>query len=291
MSLSAKRRETILNTPGLLWKRATRVMTYVVLILFLFYFLYPIVLVWFTALKTPEELNANPFSFPATLEWQNFARALKIGKFTQYLGNTLIYTASIVSSVLVLSSMAGYALARLVVPWRNLLFWVLMLGLMVPFQSIMIPVYYLARDLGLLGTRWAFILPGIALGLPFGTFMMRAFFRGLPNELSDAAKIDGCNEWGTFTKVMLPLAKPGLVSLAVFQFMWTWNDLLMPLVLVQRDQYRPVASGLYFFIGPYGGERTLIAAYVALATLPILVVYLILQRQFIQGITAGAVKS
>lgn len=243
MALPA-RKQTVFNTPGLVNKRLGQFLTYAVLILFVFYFLCPIGLVWFTALKTPAELNVNPFSYPRQIEWSNLSRALQIGKFGQYLKNTLIYNATIVTGVCALASLMGYALARLKVPGRNLIFWLLMLRLMVPFQSIMSPLFYLARDLGLLGSRWAFILPGIALGLPFGTFMMRAFFRGLPNELAEAAKIDGCTEWSPFYKVMLPLAKPGLLSLAVFQFMWTWNDLLMPLVMVQKDanQSQPAST-------------------------------------------------
>jgi raffinose/stachyose/melibiose transport system permease protein len=168
---------------------------------------------------------------------------------------------------------------------------VFVLGLMVPFQSVMIPIYYLLRDIHLLETYWAFILPGIAFRLPFGIFLMRAFFRGLPSELGDAARVDGANEWGVFRQIMLPLAVPGLATLIVFQFIWTWNQFLMPLVFVQRDDLRPVSLGTMFFFGRFTADRGMIAAGVTISMLPMVVLYLLLQRRFIEGITAGALKS
>jgi ABC-type glycerol-3-phosphate transport system permease component len=155
----------------------------------------------------------------------------------------------------------------------------------------MIPIYYLLRDIHLLETYWAFILPGIAFRLPFGIFLMRAFFRGLPSELGDAARVDGANEWSVFRQIMLPLALPGLATLVVFQFIWTWNQFLMPLVFVQRDELRPVSLGTMFFFGRFTADRGMIAAGVTISMLPMIVLYLLLQRRFIEGITAGALKS
>jgi ABC-type glycerol-3-phosphate transport system permease component len=193
--------------------------------------------------------------------------------------------------VAALSCMAGYALALLPLPGRNWLTLVFLLGLMVPFQSVMIPLYYLLRDFELLGTYWAFIVPGIALRLPFGIFLMRGFFRGLPPELADAARLDGANEWGVFRQVMLPLARPGLATLVVFQFIYTWNQFAMPLIFVQKDDLRPVSLGTLFFFGRFTADRGMIAAGVTISMLPVVVLYLLLQRRFIEGITAGALKS
>jgi ABC-type glycerol-3-phosphate transport system permease component len=267
-----------------------QILKYTILLFFLLIFLTPFIWIWSSALKSSQEIAANPFALPREWHWENLANAWTVGRFNQYIGNTAIYSAAIVMAVCFFSCLAGYALATPPFPGRDLIFTIFLLGLMVPFQSIMIPIYYLARDLHILGTRWAMIIPSTALGLPFGIFLMRAFFRGLPPELADAAKIDGCSEWGVFWRVMLPLAAPGLVTLAVFQFMWTWNAFIVPLILVQREELRPVALGIMFYFGRYTADRGMIAAGVTLASVPIMVMYLILQRHFIRGITAGALK-
>jgi ABC-type glycerol-3-phosphate transport system permease component len=132
---------------------------------------------------------------------------------------------------------------------------------------------------------------GAAVQLPFGIFLMRGFFRGLPPEIADAARVDGANEWAVFRQVMLPLATPGLATLVVFQFIYTWNEFLMPLIFVQRDELRPVSLGMMFFFGRYTADRGMIAAGVTIAMLPMVVLYLLLQRRFIEGITAGALKT
>lgn len=263
---------------------------YAVLLLFALFAIFPVLIVWFSALKTSQEISQDPFALPSVLRWENLLKAWTVGRFSRYIGNTVLYSVCIVGGVCFVSCLAGYALARLRFPGREAIFVAFLLGLMVPFQSTMIPLYYLLRDLGMLGTYWAMILPSTALGLPFGIFLMRAFFRGLPGELSNAARIDGCNEWGVFWRVMLPLAAPGLTTLAVFQFMWTWNAFLLPLVLVQREELRPVALGIMFFIGRYTQDRGMIAAGVTITSLPIILLYLLLQRQFIRGITAGALR-
>ena len=159
-------------------------------------------------------------------------------------------------------------------PGRNSIFVLFLLGLMVPFQSVMIPIYYLLRDIRMLETYWAFIVPAIALRLPFGIFLMRGFFRGLPPELGDAARTDGANEWQVFRQVMLPLSWPGLATLIVFQFMWTWNEFAMPLIFVQRDELRPISLGTMFFFGRFTADRGMIAAGVTIAMIPVVMLYL-----------------
>jgi ABC-type glycerol-3-phosphate transport system permease component len=264
---------------------------YALLIIFLLIFLVPFIWIWSSALKTSIEIARDPFALPSAFRWQNLEKAWTVGRFDRYIWNSIIYCVAIVGGVAALSCMAGYALALLPLPGRNWLTLVFLLGLMVPFQSVMIPLYYLLRDFELLGTYWAFIVPGIALRLPFGIFLMRGFFRGLPPELADAARLDGANEWGVFRQVMLPLARPGLATLVVFQFIYTWNQFAMPLIFVQKDDLRPVSLGTLFFFGRFTADRGMIAAGVTISMLPVVVLYLLLQRRFIEGITAGALKS
>jgi len=268
-----------------------RAIIYILLIFFFFIFLVPFIWIWSSALKTSIEIARDPFALPSAFRWQNLQKAWTVGRFGDYIKNSVIYCTAIVSGVVVLSCLAGYALALLPIPGRNYITLVFLLGLMVPFQSVMIPLYYLLRDLHILGTYWAFIVPGTALRLPFGIFLMRGFFRGLPAELADAARLDGANEWRVFRQVMLPLATPGLATLVVFQFIYTWNQFAMPLIFVQRDELRPVSLGTLFFFGRFTADRGMIAAGMTISMLPVVILYLLLQRRFIEGITAGALKS
>jgi ABC-type glycerol-3-phosphate transport system permease component len=272
------------------YRAAFGVGRYAVLLVFALFFLLPLLLIWFASLKTQLQIDIDPFGFPTSPQWNNFVQAWTVGHFNQYLFNTVLYCVCIVTGVVVLSSMAGYALAHIYIPGATIILMLFLLGIMVPFQSVMIPLYYLLRDIHILNTYFAFIIPGIALGLPFGIFLMRGFFRGLPKEIADAARIDGANEWIVFSRVILPLARPGVATLVVFQFMFTWNAFLMPLVFVQRDELRPVALGMMFYFGRYTSDQSMIAAGATIAMAPVVILYLVLQRQFIRGITAGAVR-
>jgi ABC-type glycerol-3-phosphate transport system permease component len=274
-----------------LGRLAGGISTYAILIAFFVLFLLPFVWIWSSAFKTSQEIGRNPFALPTQFRWENLAEAWTVGHFREYMLNSAIYCAAIVAGSVAFACLAGYGLALLPLPGRDSLLVLFLLGLTVPFQSVMIPMYFLLRDFHMLETYWAFIVPGIAIRLPFGIFLMRGFFRGLPPELGDAARTDGANEWGVFRQVFLPLSWPGLATLIVFQFMWAWNEFAMPLIFVQRDELRPVSLGTMFFFGRFTADRGMIAAGVTLSMIPVVLLYLILQRRFIEGITAGALKS
>jgi raffinose/stachyose/melibiose transport system permease protein len=263
---------------------------YLVLVVFAVLSLIPILWMWVAARRSRNEVLADPFALPKSLDFGNLAEAWTVGRFGAYFLNSVITTAPTVAGVVALSCLAGYGFARFTFRGKTFMFYAFLLGLMVPFQSIMIPLYYELRDLGMLGTYWAFILPAIGLGLPFGIFLMQAYFRGIPTDLGDAAKIDGCSEFQIFWHVMLPLAGPAVATLTVFQFVWTWNAFLMPLLYLQSESLRPIPLGMMFFQGRYTSDIGLLAAGVTIATVPVVIIYLIFQRQFIRGITAGAVK-
>ncbi len=263
---------------------------YATLIFFALIVVAPMLWVLFTSLKTTREIAMSPFGLPTTPRWENYAEAWTVGRFSKYFLNSVIVTIPIVVGSVSLSCLAGYGFARFKFPGSSVLFYIFLLGLMVPFQSIMIPLFYILRDINLLSTYWAMILPMIALGLPFGIFFMRAFFLGLPLELDDAAQIDGCNEFDVFWRVMLPLAGPAISTLTVLQFISAWNSFLVPLIYIQREELRPLVLGLMFFQTRYTQDIPLTMAGTTIAMLPVVLVYLALQRKFIQGLTAGAVK-
>jgi ABC-type glycerol-3-phosphate transport system permease component len=289
--LEETRQKQRFEQPG---QRAERVALqlgkYLFLILIALVCLLPFIWVWSTAFRTTQEFIRDPLGMPSSLQFQNLIDAWKTGHFNVYWKNSIIISLPTTIGVVTLCTLAGYAFARLEFFGRTFLFFIFLIGLMIPFESIMIPLYYQLRDMRILATYWAAILPMTAFGLPFGIFMMRAFFQAIPSELSDAARVDGCTELGVFLRVILPLARPAAVSLAVFQFMWAWNALLIPLVYVQREQYRPLTVGLLMFQNQYVIDYGKTAAAVTITSLPIILIFILFQREFIQGLTAGALR-
>lgn len=254
----------------------------------------PMIIVVSAAVKDPNVATGDPFRLFSSIRLENFNQAWTQGHFGQYFWNTIVIMVPTVLGVLVLSTMAGYALARFDFRGRSVIFVVFILGLMVPFFSLMIPLYYNLRDYHLLDTPWAVILPSIAgaggTGLPLGIFLMRAFFLDMPDELGDAARVDGCGEFGVFGRIMVPLAVPGFSALAILTFLSAWNTFLLPLLYLQGQDNRTLATGLLLFAGGRTREIELTAAATLIMIAPVVVFFVLFQRQFIRGLTSGAVK-
>src|SRR3954470_15475555 len=254
----------------------------------------PMVLVLSTSVKDPNLATGNPFELFSSIRFDNFVDAWTLGNFGRYFFNTIVIMVPTVLGVIVLSTMTGYALARFEFPGRTTLFYLFILGLMVPFFALMIPLYYNLHDYALLDTPLAVILPSIAgaggTGLPLGVFLMRAFFLDLPNELADAARVDGCGEWDVFRRVMAPLAKPGASALAILTFLSAWNTFLLPLLYLQGESNRTLATGLLLFTGGRTQELELTAAATLIMLAPVVIFFMLFQKQFITGLTSGAVK-
>ena len=195
-----------------------------------------------------------------------------------------------VGAALVLSLMSGYVLGILRPRGSEVLFYVFLLGIMVPSEAIVLPLFFDLRSLGLTDTLWAVALPQTAQSLAFGTFWMRAFFRGVDPAILEAARIDGAGDVRILCSVLLPIGRPAVVTQIVLTFMWTWNDFLIPLVMSPSGRMRTAPLGLALFQGQYTQGSTLLAAGAVLVALPTVVLYLALQRQFISGMTEGAVK-
>jgi raffinose/stachyose/melibiose transport system permease protein len=267
---------------------------YLVLSLFAAITLYPLILVVSTALKDKLDVTVSPFSLFSSVNFANISEAWTIGQFGAYFFNTVKITVPTVIGVVGLSVLAGYALARFEFPGRNIIFVLFMLGLMIPFTSVMIPLFYELRDLNLLGSFPGVIIAGIAgvagFGVPLGVFWMRAFYQDLPNELAEAARVDGASEFQVFTKVMLPLSAPGVAVLSVLVFFQVWNNFLLPLLYLPGQENRPLATGLFQFASGRTQDYELVASGALIMVVPVLVFFLLLQRQFIRGVTAGALK-
>jgi ABC-type glycerol-3-phosphate transport system permease component len=252
--------------------------------------LFPLALVLSTALRTERDVRIDPFGLFTSFSWENLVTAWTEGGFGGYFLTSVWLSVPTTVVVVVLCTLSGYALARCDFPGRDLIFYLIVLGILVPFFTIMIPLYFQLRDLGLLNQLLGVQLVLIATGLPFGTFFMRAFFQGLPVELEQAARVDGCSEWKAFVHIMMPLARSGATALAIFTFLQNWNNFLVPLLYLPSGDHRPLTTALYVF----AGERTIdigpLAAATLITILPILVLFVLAQRQLIRGFIAGAVK-
>ena len=263
-------------------------LTYAVLGAFSLFALAPVVGIVLTALQDPEGL-ATFGSFNG-IHPSNFVDAWRDGNFGPYLRSSVIVMVVVVAVASVLSILAGYAFGMMRFRGSQVLFYVVLLGLMIPTEAIVVPLYYDYRDLGLTDTYWALIFPQIGTSVAFGTFWMRAYFRTVPRSLVEAARIDGASSWFTLWRVVLPLARPAILTMTVLLSMWTWNEFLLALVMVTDENLRTAPLGLSFFQGRNQTDLTLLAAGAVIVATPIVLLYVFLQRHFIRGMLSGAVK-
>lgn len=271
-------------------RRATLALRHLVLIVLSVTTIIPVLLVVSTSLKTESDVKVNPFGLFSSFSWGSVHAAWFDGHFSDYLLNSFLLSVPSTVLILVISTMAGYTFARLPFPGRSLLFYLVVLGLLVPFFTYMIPLYFQLRSMGLLDTLPGVILVLTSTGISFGTFFMRAFFSDLPEELEQAARIDGCSEWRIFTRVMLPLVTSGIGALAVFSFLSTWNNFLVPLLYLPGGNYRPLTAGLYNFMGGRSIDIGPLAAGTLITIVPVIILFVALQKQVTAGVISGAVK-
>jgi multiple sugar transport system permease protein len=248
----------------------------------------PLLWMLMTSIQTPGEARQFPPVLPSGIHWQNYTDALQAVPFGRFFLNTVLVTGASVLGNLLLCSVAGYAFARFRFFGRNLVFVVILATLMVPFQVVMIPTFIIIKDLGLIDSLGALILPNLVT--PFGIFLMRQFFRTLPIDLEEAARIDGCSRLGTLFRIVLPLSGPALATLAVITFLYSWNDFLWPLIAIQSEPHMTLQLGLATFQGAHATNWTLLMAGNMMATLPMLVVFVVAQRQFVRSIASAGVK-
>jgi raffinose/stachyose/melibiose transport system permease protein len=271
-------------------RKREQLLSYTVLGIFAVVAIYPILSIVLLAFHERSDLVTG-FALPDNLSFGTFKEAWELGGFDRGLLNSLIVATTVALVTAVVSTLAGYAFGAMRFRGSDLLFYLLLVGLIFPYEATVIPLYYMFKDYGLTDSYWALILPQIALSIPFGTFWMRAFFRSTPDSLVQAARLDGASSFTTLWRVLLPQAKPALTTLVVLVFMWTWNEFLLALVMIQSDDLRTAPLGLALFAGATRSQDpTLTAAAAVLVALPIVIVYVFLQRSFIRGMFSGAVK-
>ncbi len=229
-------------------------------------------------------------AWPTHPQWGNFVDAFKVANMGTLLGSSTLIVVAVVPVALVLATMAGFAIGLLRIPGARFLLLLFVFGLTLPFEGIIIPLYFLERQMGILNTRLAIVLPLIALFMPFGVFWMRAHFVNLPADITEAARVDGATTWKLFWRIHVPLARPAIASLGVLMSVWSWNQFLLALVLVEDPSKRTMAGALGAFQGHYATDVPLLCAGTLLILLPTLAVYLVGQRHIIAALLQGSVK-
>nr|WP_294697187.1 carbohydrate ABC transporter permease [uncultured Friedmanniella sp.] len=251
--------------------------------------LFPLVLIVSTTFKSEQDVRTNPFGLFSSFSFDNLVTAWTVGRFGDYVLNSFLLTVPSTLLVVVLSTMGGYAFARLPFPGRAVAFYAVVVGLLVPFFTYMIPLYFQLRSMGMLDSLVGTNLVLASTQLSFGTFFMRAFFSELPGELAQAGRMDGASEWQIFLRIMLPMTTSGLGFLTVYTFLQNWNNFLVPLLYMPSGEYRPLTLGLYLFAGGRTFEIGPLAAGALITVLPVVLLFVFLQRQVTEGFS-GAVK-
>jgi multiple sugar transport system permease protein len=278
-------------TTGKFFSSPWRTLAFVMLLLITFLWLIPFLQAVLTSLRTNDDLMLRGFfSLPKQVSLNSFKEAWQRGGLSHYLPNSFIITLPSLFLTLLLSSLSAYALARFRFRGNRLILFLYIGGMMLPFQVLMLPVFRLTDALGLYDTYWALIAFHTAFQLGFCTFLLRNYMRTVPGEILEAARIDGCNEMRIWWQIMMPLTVPALAALATLEFTWIFNDYLWAIVLLRSDQLKPVTAGLATLQGQYVMDWTVIIAGALLATIPTVIIFVFLQRYFIEGLTLGATK-
>jgi len=270
--------------------RLSSLVAHAVIIVLGFIFIFPFLWLLSSSLKTMTEATALDFRLvPSNLRFDNYAEVFRTVPFFRYLLNTLYLSLAAVVGQVVTSSMVAYSFTH--VNWRGgrILFPIVIATMLIPYQVTMIPVYIIFNDVGLVGTFWPLIIPSFTAGA-FNVFLMRQFFLTLPQSLMQAAKIDGASHVRVFLSVVAPLCKPVIATIAVFNFLWTWSDFMGPLIYLNRPELYTISIGLQAFIMKHYIKWHLIMAASAVPTVPMIVLFFIAQKQFIEGITMTGIK-
>ena len=270
---------------------------YCILILYTCVVVFPVAWLLYTSLKTDRDIFLDPFSLPnlGDLQWMNFANAWTKGHFGDYFFNSIVLTVTTVTLSVFVAAMAAYALSRFRFPGARPLFFYFLAGLMIPLQLAIVPLFFQMKQIGQLNSRLGLLIDYVAFGMPFAIFILTGFFKSLPSSLHESALIDGCGELRAFWSVMLPLARPGLITVGIFSFLGTWNEFFMAFMFLSgegSEAMRTLPLGLAHItiVSQYRSDWGMAFAGLVLMMMPTLLVYSVLQQHLTKGITVGALK-
>jgi len=271
-------------------KKIKSFFTHLILIAVSLTCLFPLVWMISSSLKTQDQVFTNMSLIPETWNFANYAVAWLKADFKVYFFNSLFYTVVGVLAILFISSLAAYAFARLEFWGRRVFFMMLVATLLIPIPGVFVPLYLLLKSLGLIDTRIGLLLCYISGGLAFAIFLLKGFFDYLPREIEEAALIDGCSRFGIYWRIALPLAKPALATIAIMNSLNIWNEFLLAMIVLQDKSKMPIQRGLMVFQGTFITDYPLLMAGLTIATVPIVILYILMQKHIVKGIAAGALK-
>jgi len=271
-------------------KLISRFFQYLILSIIVVLMFVPIVMLVFGALKTRGELITHPYTVPIPPRWENITGILATPIFWELLRNSLFVMFVVTIAVVVICSLAAFVFARMEFRTKGLAFNLFTLGLMFPINIAILPVYFVLRQLDLIDNLWGVIVVQTAFQLSGNIMILRGFFTAIPAELQDAAYIDGCTTFDFFWRILLPLARPALSAVAALTMIVSWNDFLIPLVVLNSEAFWTLPLGTMQFQGQYGSDLALVSAFITLSAIPTIIFYIFAERQIVAGLTAGAVK-
>jgi raffinose/stachyose/melibiose transport system permease protein len=272
-------------------RRSRLSLNYVVLTLVVIFALSPLAITVFNSLKSSSELGRNPLGPPKTFVWKNYPEAWEKGNFSTTTRNSAILVVGTVAGVLVLGGMGAYSLAKLRLPGSDLFTLYLLVGSSLPIQLFLIPLFFLWRNLGLVNNLFGVILIYIAINSPFAIFLLRSYMLQLPSDFEDAARVDGANEWQVFWKVVVPLSWPGFLTVGLVVALACWNEFLIATVFLTDQKLFTVVTSYFNFTTRFSRDWGLTSASAVMMIFPIVLIFLALQRQFIEGLTQGGLKA
>lgn len=270
--------------------RNMHVGSYIVLMLWAVIVLFPVWIMVINSLKDRLSIYSNTFGLPETWNFSNYTDVLKSGDFAQYFVNSFIVVGVSLVLILILGSMVSYALAQWKGKWSHLLFLFFIMGMMLPIKIASIKLLQMMRDFGLLDSIWSLVPIYVAMGMPIAVFILTEFIRQIPHELMEASLVDGAGRFMIFTRIIIPLLRPALSTVAIYNLVPIWNDLWFPLIFITDDKSKTVLLGVTRLFGQYQTDWSKVMAVLTLSSLPVLLLYIFMSRRFIKGMTAGAIK-
>lgn len=268
-------------------RRLALLPNYLILSLLAAFSLGPLVIMGFNSLKPQVEIGRNPLGVPQRIVWENYPDAWEIGNFSTTLRNSSILVVGTLSGVLLLGGMAAYSMARLKLPGENFMTLYLLVGASLPIQLFLVPLFFLWRNLGLVNSLFGLILIYIAVNSPFAIFLLRSYMLNLPSDFDDAARIDGASEWQVFTRIVIPLSWPAFLTVGLVVGLAVWNEFLLATVFLTDARHATVVTSYYSFTSRFTREWGQTSAAAIMMIMPVLVLFLSLQRRFIAGLTRG----
>jgi raffinose/stachyose/melibiose transport system permease protein len=263
---------------------------YVILFLLLLFALGPLLILAFNSLKSRAELGSNPLGIPTSITWDNFPRAWEVGNFSTTTLNSATLVAGTVVAVLLLGGMAAYSLAKLDLPGSNGLMLYLLVASSLPIHLFLVPLFFFWRQLGLVNNLFGLILIYIAINAPLAIFLLRSYMDQLPRDFEDAARVDGASEWQVFTKVVVPLSWPGFLTVGLVVSLAVWNEFLLATVFLTEQSKFTIVTSYQNFTTQFSRDWSLTSAAAVMMIAPILIIFLVFQRRFIEGMTQGGMK-